>query len=63
MSAETIMWVSVQERLPDDDTTVLVYGASVGAGVGEPVWLAYLGKDGWTAVGGEMYYEGSVLIT
>ena len=43
------MWVSVQERLPDDDTTVLVYGPNSS----EPVWFGYYDGHDWSGVSGE----------
>lgn len=34
-------WISVTDRLPDDDLTVLAFAA----GDSEPIWLAYVEPD------------------
>jgi len=41
-------WVSVKDKLPDDDVTVL----AVLEDSTEPVWLAYHDGDGWNDIGG-----------
>ena len=43
MTTETITWHRVSDRLPDDDTTVLVHMT----GGSEPVWLGYRDCDIW----------------
>jgi len=40
VTTETLTWTPVAERLPDDDTTVLICTT----GTAEPVWLGY--RDG-----------------
>lgn len=47
-------WISVNNKLPDDDTIVIVYVP----GSGEPVWLAYFsGEDAsWRFVEGGTCY-------
>lgn len=43
MITETLTWYEVTERLPDDDTTVLVCVP----GSDEPVWLGYFEDGQW----------------
>lgn len=38
-------WISVNERLPDDDITVLIY--MPGNKCGETVWIGYHDADEW----------------
>jgi len=40
---ETIEWVACSERLPDDNTSVLI-GTD---GTSEPVWIGYRDVDRW----------------
>jgi hypothetical protein len=40
---EQIEWVPVAERLPDDETSVLVCTS----GTAEPVWIGYRDGDAW----------------
>ena len=41
MTHETITWIPVTDRLPDDDETVMIYAPTVN----EPVWLGCLSGD------------------
>lgn len=43
MWTETITWIPVAERLPDDGLAVLVSTR----GATEPVWIAWLDGGGW----------------
>jgi hypothetical protein len=45
-------WISVNDRLPDDDTTVLVYCGDEN----EPIWLAYCEDQEWFWVTGKRCY-------
>ena len=38
MTPETITWIPVTERLPDEDETVLIYAPTSD----EPVWLGFM---------------------
>jgi hypothetical protein len=49
--AETLMWNAVAEKLPDDDTTVIVYAP----GAEEPVWFGFYDGVYWFATTGEEY--------
>jgi hypothetical protein len=40
---ETLTWTPVAERLPDDDTTVLICTT----GTAEPVWIGWLIDGCW----------------
>jgi Protein of unknown function (DUF551) len=51
LDQETISWFSVAEKLPDADTTVLVYVP----GSDEPVWLGFYDGCFWFAVTGDGY--------
>lgn len=44
----TVNWIACGERLPDDDTTVLVFSPQWG----EPVWIGYHDGDDWRTVDG-----------
>jgi hypothetical protein len=49
MSKEIVHWYSVEDDMPDDYETVLVYTP----GTNEPVWLGYHdSNDGWCYVDG-----------
>ena len=48
---EVIQWIAVDDRLPDDDTTVLV--SLVDAD--EPVWLGYYEAGDWFSIDNEEY--------
>jgi hypothetical protein len=39
---ETIRWVATAERLPDDNETVLIFGAAI-----EECWPGYYEDGGW----------------
>lgn len=41
-------WISVEDRLPDDDISVLVYVPDAP----EPIWLGFYDMDEWTWVDG-----------
>jgi hypothetical protein len=43
MTTELLTWTPVAERLPDDDTTVLICTTDTA----EPVWLGYRDGDDW----------------
>ena len=45
ITPETIEWIAVRHKLPDDDETVLIHQP----GAREPIWLGwYVGEeDGW----------------
>ena len=51
LDQETISWKSVEDELPDVDTTVLLHAP----GADEPVWLGHYDGVFWFAVGGEGY--------
>ena len=51
LDQETISWISVEDRLPDADTTVLVCAP----GASEPVWLGFYDGVYWFAVTGDGY--------
>lgn len=44
IQAVQVHWVSVEDHLPDDDTTVLVH---VSNGEGEPIWPGFHSGDQW----------------
>jgi hypothetical protein len=48
---ESIEWIAVKDRLPDDDTTVLVSAP----GSDEPVWLGFYDGVYWFSVDGPTY--------
>jgi len=49
---ETIIWTPVGERLPDDDTSVLICTPNAEC---EPVWIGYHDGDGcWRDAEGEL---------
>lgn len=49
MKAETINWFETSERLPDDDTTVLLRMPDT---LSEPVWPGYYCNGSWHLDGG-----------
>jgi hypothetical protein len=51
LDQEIVAWVSVEESLPDADTTVLVNAP----GASEPVWLGYYDGVYWFSVDGGCY--------
>lgn len=51
LDQETISWISVEDQLPDADTTVLVSAPESD----EPIWLGFYDGVYWFAVGGEDY--------
>ena len=51
MPLEQIEWVSVNERLPDDEITVLMYSP----GESEPVWLGWLHNKNWYEYGTRLF--------
>ena len=53
---ETIHWVPVTERVPDDDTTVLVYVPDHD----EPVWLGWLADGEWRLIDATPLEDGEV---
>jgi hypothetical protein len=48
---ETITWVRCGDRLPDDETTVMLY---MPGSESDPVWLGYHTSEGWLSVEGSM---------
>lgn len=57
ITRETITWISVSYRLPDDDCTVLVKTPQCD----EPVWLGWHDAEGWRSVDAAPYDEGDVV--
>jgi hypothetical protein len=55
-SVEKITWFTVDERLPDDEMTVLVNHPSLN----EPVWLGYCLCEGWFTADGQPLPDGAV---
>ena len=53
---ETIHWVPVGDRLPDDDTTVLLYLPTYD----EPVWFGWCSDSRWYLVDGSEAQRGAV---
>jgi hypothetical protein len=51
LDEEIIAWTSVDDRLPDDDVTVLVCAP----GASEPVWLGYYDEGEWFSIDHESY--------
>jgi hypothetical protein len=51
LDQETINWISVEQQLPDAETTVLVHAP----GADEPVWLGWYDGFFWFAVTGDGY--------
>lgn len=51
--AGVLVWISVDEHMPDDDQTVLVYAPKSS----EPVWLAYHDGDIWRYIDGTEAHE------
>ncbi|HEY0843787.1 MAG TPA: DUF551 domain-containing protein [Noviherbaspirillum sp.] len=47
-TTEQITWIPVAQRLPDSDTTVMLFDADAN----EPVWLGYFGGERWHYVDG-----------
>jgi len=43
---ETIQWIDVNKQMPDDETTVLVYGPML------EVWLGHHEYDYWLSIDG-----------
>lgn len=41
---KALKWIPVEERLPDDDVSVMI---AVGGETGEPVWIGWHDGDGW----------------
>jgi len=44
LRGRAVTWIRVTDRLPDDDTIVLVYAPNAAS---EPVWLGYLDGEDW----------------
>ncbi|MCQ8116118.1 DUF551 domain-containing protein [Methylomonas rosea] len=53
---EAIEWLDVNESLPDDEMTVLLYHRAMC----EPVWLGYCLGEGWFTADGEPLPDGVV---
>lgn len=51
LDQEQISWISVDELLPDDDTTVLICAPAAS----DPVWLGFYDGVYWFASTGECY--------
>lgn len=54
---EAVRWTPITERMPDDDTTVLV----TLEGQGEPTWLGWWDGLGWCDVCTGEYFTGQVI--
>jgi hypothetical protein len=62
--AETLEWFTPAEKLPDDETTVLVKLANKDVPYqGEPVWPGYLDDEGWHLADGMPLEEPPALWT
>lgn len=57
LDQETINWISVTDKLPDDDTTVLVNAPNTH----EPVWLGWYEDGCWIGVDAEQYEDDRVV--
>lgn len=57
LRTETVRWIAVTDRMPDDDTTVLV----TLEGQGEPTWLGWWDGLGWCDVCTGEYFTGQVI--
>jgi hypothetical protein len=53
---ETILWTRVEDKLPDDDTSVLVYAPLSD----EPVWVGWYDGVYWFAADAADYADGAV---
>lgn len=53
---EGIEWLDVNESLPDDEMTVLLYHPTLN----EPVWLGYCLGEGWFTADGQPLSDGTV---
>ena len=49
MTTETLTWIPVAERLPDDEINVLICTT----GTAEPVWIGYRDGDVWRDTEGD----------
>lgn len=43
---ESINWIPAAEKLPDSDTTVLIYSAAWD----EPTWFGFFDGEGWKGI-------------
>lgn len=48
---EQVNWTAVKDRMPDAETTVLVFAPAAD----DPVWLGYYDGEDWYCVDGAMY--------
>ena len=57
LDQETITWISVQDQIPDENTTVFVYCPIDEC---EPVWLGWFEGGVWRSVDAQEYERDSV---
>ncbi len=49
----TPKWINVNDEMPDDESTVVIFGSPIGTGSADyDVWLGYHDADGWFSVEG-----------